>query len=382
MNLILKTIFIVSLLVFSQQIAFAQEAKTVTLVVSGQGKTQDEAKQNALRSAIEQAFGTFISSKTEILNDNLVKDEVVSVANGNIQKYEVISLIELSNCIYISLKAQVSVNKLTTFFANKGFKIEFEGDKYAINLKNIEINKSSELKVISNLQDLCSILIPKVFSYQINSIPPIFLKENSYLVQITTQSIPNKNFQELLNFILKTLNSVSLKSDEIETLKLFHIPSWEIKIKDLDGRVNKIVSRNSLNDFINYFFSELESQSSKFVIDDGSKKLNFHKSSREVEIRKSAFGLLKYGVFGNKKQFYDFSLIKIDGTSLLETKIILNYDLNELKNIKEYKINNGNSGHSKIVSPEMLKNRAEIRDTAKYLSPYLLFFTLLIIFGR
>ena len=63
--------------------AFSQTAeKTVTLVVSGQGKTQDEAKQNALRSAIEQAFGMFISSKTEILNDNLVKDEIVSVSRS------------------------------------------------------------------------------------------------------------------------------------------------------------------------------------------------------------------------------------------------------------------------------------------------------------
>ncbi len=52
--------------------ANAQDEKTVILVVSGQGKTQDEAKQVALRSAIEQAFGAFISSKTEILNDNLV----------------------------------------------------------------------------------------------------------------------------------------------------------------------------------------------------------------------------------------------------------------------------------------------------------------------
>jgi hypothetical protein len=51
MNLILKTIFIVSLLVFSQQIAFAQDAaKSITLVVSGQGKTQEEAKQNAILS--------------------------------------------------------------------------------------------------------------------------------------------------------------------------------------------------------------------------------------------------------------------------------------------------------------------------------------------
>lgn len=76
---------------------FAQDDKTVTLVVNGHGKTQDEARQNALRSAIEQAFGAFISSKTEILNDKLIKDEIVSVTNGNIQNYEVINEVQIPN---------------------------------------------------------------------------------------------------------------------------------------------------------------------------------------------------------------------------------------------------------------------------------------------
>ena len=56
--------------------------KTTTIVVTGQGKTKYEAQQNALRNAIEQAFGAFISSKTEVLNDSLVKDEIVSVSNA------------------------------------------------------------------------------------------------------------------------------------------------------------------------------------------------------------------------------------------------------------------------------------------------------------
>ena len=65
-------------LIFILTLAFtlsanAQETnKTVTLVVNGQGKTLEEAKQQALKSAIEQAFGTFISSKTEILNSKAV----------------------------------------------------------------------------------------------------------------------------------------------------------------------------------------------------------------------------------------------------------------------------------------------------------------------
>ena len=81
-----KIIYILLLLSFSTY-AKAGDNKTVTLITSGQGKTQDEAKQNALRNAIEQAFGAFISSHTEVINDNLVKDEIISVRNCNIQKY-------------------------------------------------------------------------------------------------------------------------------------------------------------------------------------------------------------------------------------------------------------------------------------------------------
>ena len=49
------------------------EANDVVLVVSGDGNNKEEATNVALRSAIEQTFGTFVSSNTEILNDSLVK---------------------------------------------------------------------------------------------------------------------------------------------------------------------------------------------------------------------------------------------------------------------------------------------------------------------
>jgi hypothetical protein len=99
----------------------AQEDKTVTITVSGTGKTIEDAKTNALRSAIEQAFGAFISSKTEILNDNLVKDEIVSVTNGNVQKFDIISQVEIPNSGYaMTLNATVSISKLTSFAQSNG----------------------------------------------------------------------------------------------------------------------------------------------------------------------------------------------------------------------------------------------------------------------
>lgn len=43
-------------------------AQNVVLITSGSGKNKEEATNTALRSAIEQTFGTFVSSNTEILN--------------------------------------------------------------------------------------------------------------------------------------------------------------------------------------------------------------------------------------------------------------------------------------------------------------------------
>jgi hypothetical protein len=60
-----KLLLIFNFIIFNYFTSIAQDAdKTVSITVSGSGKTQEEAKQVALRSAIEQAFGTFISSKT------------------------------------------------------------------------------------------------------------------------------------------------------------------------------------------------------------------------------------------------------------------------------------------------------------------------------
>lgn len=63
----------------------------ITLVVSGNGANKEEATKVALRSAIEQVYGTFVSANTSIVNDELTKDEIVTVASGNVKSYTELS---------------------------------------------------------------------------------------------------------------------------------------------------------------------------------------------------------------------------------------------------------------------------------------------------
>ncbi len=159
MKSILKSIIFTSLFVFAQQVTFAQDAdKTVSITVSGSGKTQDDAKQSALRSAIEQAFGAFISSKTEILNDQVVADQIASVANGNIQSFDILNESQLPNGSWgITLKALVSISKLTSFVEAKGIAIEIKGGMFALNIKQQLLNEQGEIKAVSEMVGLGSV---------------------------------------------------------------------------------------------------------------------------------------------------------------------------------------------------------------------------------
>ncbi len=227
--------------------AHAQDDKTVTLVVSGQGKTQDEAKQNALRSAIEQAFGTFISSKTEILNDNLVKDEIVSVASGNIQKFEIISEVQIPNGVFAtSLRAIVSVTKLTSFVESKGIEIEFKGSLFGANLRQQNINENAELKGIINLCEVSNQILSNSIDYSIEADEPIKASNmrsfeaqpDDYQILFTIKLSPNKNFDNFVNYFQSSIKGFSMPRPEQENYR----------------KLNKEIYFLTMNNVEKYFF--------------------------------------------------------------------------------------------------------------------------------
>jgi len=85
-------IFIVlSLLVLSLSIAQADEPeKTEKIVASGIGVDMDKAKQNAIRNAVEQVIGTYVSSDTIVQNSTLLKDEVLSFSGGYVKDTKIL----------------------------------------------------------------------------------------------------------------------------------------------------------------------------------------------------------------------------------------------------------------------------------------------------
>ncbi len=146
-----KILLILMMLVGIASSAQAQ-VDEVTLVVSGEGVTKDEATTKALRSAIEQSFGVFVSASTEILNDELVRDEIATVSSGNIKKYTELGAIQLQNGkTEVTLQATVSIKKLTQYAKSHGSSAEFAGAVFAQNMKLIELNRENTTKSFQSL---------------------------------------------------------------------------------------------------------------------------------------------------------------------------------------------------------------------------------------
>ena len=150
--------FVVAILFAATSFAQVDE---VTLTVIGTGVNEEQATLQALRSAIEQSFGTFVSANTTILNDKLVQDEIVSVSRGNVKEYKKLAVSTLPNGqVSVSVKATVSINKLISYAKSKGSKAEFAGQTFSSNLKLMQLRAQStkkamdllikELKTLSN----------------------------------------------------------------------------------------------------------------------------------------------------------------------------------------------------------------------------------------
>lgn len=267
----MKSIIILFLLVTTIG-AFPQNEKTVTLITSGTGTTMEQATQNALRSAIEQAFGVFISSNTKILNDNIIKDEIISISNGNIQKYDVISKVQINDRLYATtLKAIVSISKLTSFCESKGVSVEFKGSLFAFNIMQQKINETNELKAITSILQVTSNLLKKSFWGSIKMSEPYLLEGNIYQLPIEVEIRANKNVNVAVEYFYQNIRGLALTKGDIDNYNKLNKQIYELILVASDkfisgnftyfkvygreswvgvGKINEMKSENILTDYL------------------------------------------------------------------------------------------------------------------------------------
>lgn len=252
-----KRLFFAILLIAMSVFSYAQDVKEVTLVVNGEGSTKEEATHVALRSAIEQAFGTFVSANTTILNDELVKDEIATISSGNIQKYTELGSYKLPNGnTSVSIEATVSIGKLVSYAKSKGSECEFAGATFGANLKMAQLKYQTGIIACNNLIEYIKQAGPDAFEYTLElGEPRIDGSSTSFDGNIIIDT--NNNTRNFCVTVARTLLSLQMTDKEDEMIstmdrrqfdekydyslspiltanyKSFYLPQGKEKLKDV-----------------------------------------------------------------------------------------------------------------------------------------------------
>ena len=267
-------VFLLALLIMNVFQMGAQNKNEVILVVSAEGVTKEEAIKTALRSAIEQAYGAFVSANTTILNDELVKDEIVTVSNGNIKEYKEIACVNLADGRpYVTLQATVSISKLISYAQSKGAETEFAGATFGANLAMYELNKKNEQIVFENLQTQLSSM-KNLFDYELELKEPI-VKGAECIVEGKVYLIYNNNTDIFNDLYRTTIESVELSDAEKKTIEsmgqrcyLYGLPGyWNGKKWKGNSTYFRSDIRNAYGEK-QIYYGLLEKDAVKFVIAD------------------------------------------------------------------------------------------------------------------
>ncbi|MCR4799072.1 MAG: hypothetical protein K5860_01035, partial [Bacteroidales bacterium] len=258
-----KTFLIIQMLICAI-VCFAQ--KEVTILVSGEGKTKTEATDAALRSAIEQTFGAFVSTNTTILNDELVKDEIATVSSGNIEKYTEVNYFERNGKSYITLNATISIGKLVSYAKSKGSSCELDGATFTAEIRKLNFYRENTIKALENLREQLKVLALDVFDVQLSK-PNITASGE---VSVTVEIYSNENMYKYEQLILTTLKQLAIPETEIKHLDEIDayytsVTCMPLSIKTYPNGKNEIwLDKDHTKKFYLYTFFNPESPDGKF----------------------------------------------------------------------------------------------------------------------
>lgn len=217
----MKKVLLLIAVIFSTAAAFAQMSD-VTLTVIGTGATEEIATQNALRRALEEAYGAFLVSRTSIVMDELASDEIVVNTNGQVKelKYNAISTLP-NGQISVSVTATVSMQKLISYAQGKGSEVAFMGDAFVANLKMMQLKVDNATKTLQVLTKQLEDLSESLFSFTTSITDSPYPSGSCYNVPVKLTVCSNHTSHQFYTLLENTLSALKLtESDQVYFLQM------------------------------------------------------------------------------------------------------------------------------------------------------------------
>jgi hypothetical protein len=90
----------------------AEEVKVREVVAQGTGTTAREAEEDAVRAAVRQVVGAYVSVETLVKNDKLIEDKIIAASNGFVKTYKILKTHKQGGLVRVTVRAEVMQEKL------------------------------------------------------------------------------------------------------------------------------------------------------------------------------------------------------------------------------------------------------------------------------
>lgn len=110
----------ISVVVMVGQWLMRDNKRVYYIRVRGEGASFIEARQNGLRLAVEQALGTLVLSETEVRDQRIVRDEIITYAAGFVDRFEIIDADHVNRVINrVTMDVWVSESRIAHRLLNE-----------------------------------------------------------------------------------------------------------------------------------------------------------------------------------------------------------------------------------------------------------------------
>lgn len=281
----MKNYITIIILILMPLFSFAQD---LPINVEGKGKTCQEARNDALRNAVNKAYGSTINSKTEINNNELILDVTEMITIGNVLKYDEIKpCFEKNGTFSTLLTVTVSQTELKKFIEGKGKSISISGELLKQKSDQELASKNAEISIVENILLQLESFTIDPFDYEI-SIGQITIKDGKYCslpADITIKT--NINLYNAYLKLVKDIERISINLTDQNfrrvTLKETNFPLT------INSKVYYLRSSKSI-DLINRFYNKIISKMDNYtVVDDCLKELYLNENNNSIKLNYNLF---------------------------------------------------------------------------------------------
>ena len=196
----------------------AQESRvegdsTRTVVALGEGSTAGAATQAALRAAVEQAVGVFVTSQMRIENDRLIRDRVLSTSTGFVRRYEVVDSRRDSAGVTVRIAAVVALTPLREALAASGVRVPVSAQRFFRTMDEEDARRRREIEMLAALfwEDVDQ---PSPWDFKVAVGTPS-RSGGDFDVPVTVEGRLNANYASLLRVMRSTLSAVAGPANRI-----------------------------------------------------------------------------------------------------------------------------------------------------------------------